>query len=147
MPNIFKSNALLILFFILLSIFSSGCVSNFIASPTNSEIIKGSIIIENGAEYTKDCTPIFAIFSEGAAYMSFSGDGESWTEWIDYDTYYDEFNIANGFMVPSLAQEQDISLFVLKTRMMIYPLRMNLPLIPLNMRWENYILSRFLPKK
>ena len=96
MPNIFKSNALLILFFILLSMFSSGCISDFIPSPTNSEIIKGSIIIENSAEYTKDCTPILAIFSEGAAYMSFSGNGDTWTEWIDYDTYYDEFNIANG---------------------------------------------------
>ena len=96
MPNIFKSNSLLILFFILLSIFSSGCISDFIPSPTNSEIIKGSIIIENSAEYTKDCTPILAIFSEGAAYMSFSGNGDTWTEWIDYDTYYDEFNIANG---------------------------------------------------
>jgi len=95
-PNIFKSNVLLILFFILLSIFSSGCISDFIPSPTNSEDIKGSIIIENSAEYTKDCTPILAIFSEGAAYMSFSGDGETWTEWVDYDTSYEEFNIANG---------------------------------------------------
>lgn len=96
MPNIFKSNTLLIFFLILLSIFSSGCISSVILSPTNSEDIKGSIIIENSAEYTKDCTPILAIFSEGAAYMSFSGNGDTWTEWIDYDTYYDEFNIANG---------------------------------------------------
>jgi len=104
-PNIFKSTALLILFFILLSIFYSGCISDFIASPTNSEVITtstpigpttGSIIIENGAEYIKDCTPILAIYTEGAAYMSFSGNGDTWTEWIDYDTYYDEFNIANG---------------------------------------------------
>ncbi len=96
MPNIFKSNAFLILFFILSSIFSSGCISDFIPFPTNSEVIKGSIIIENGAEYTKDCTPILAIFSEGVAYMSFSGDGKTWTDWIEYDTYYEDFNIANG---------------------------------------------------
>ena len=96
MPNIFKSNSLLILFFILLSIFSSGCKSDFIPSPTNSEVIKGSIIIENSADYTKDCTPILAIFSEGAAYMSFSGDGDSWTGWVYYNSSYNEFNIANG---------------------------------------------------
>ncbi len=28
--------------------------------------------------------------------MSFSGNGDAWTEWRDYDTYYDEFNIAKG---------------------------------------------------
>lgn len=96
MSNIFKSNAILILLFILFSMFSSGCTSDVILSPTNSEIIKGSIIIENSSEYTKDCTPILAIFSEGAAYMSFSGNGNTWTEWVDYNTYYDGFNIANG---------------------------------------------------
>jgi len=95
-PNIFKSNALLILFFILLSTFYSGCVSDFIISSTNSEITKGSIIIEDDAEYTKDCTPILAISSEDAAYMSFSGDGENWTDWVEYDNFYEEFNIANG---------------------------------------------------
>jgi len=95
-PNIFKSNALLILLFILLSIFYSGCVSGFIVSSTNSEVIKGSIIIENGAECTKDCIPILTIYSEDAAYMSFSGDGENWTDWVEYDNFYEEFNIANG---------------------------------------------------
>jgi hypothetical protein len=94
--NIFKSTAFLIFLFILLSIFYSGCVSDFIVSSTNSEVIKGSIIIENSAEYTKDCTPILAIYSEEAAYMSFGGDGQTWTDWIEYDTFYEEFNIANG---------------------------------------------------
>jgi len=78
--NIFKSTAFLIFLFILLSIFYSGCVSDFIVSSTNSEVIKGSIIIENSAEYTKDCTPILAIYSEEAAYMSFGGDGQTWTD-------------------------------------------------------------------
>ena len=96
MPNIFKSTAFLIFLFILLSIFYSGCVSDFIVSSTNSEVTKGSIIIENSAEYTKDCTPILAIYSEEAAYMSFGGDGQTWTDWIEYDTFYEEFNIANG---------------------------------------------------
>ena len=96
MSNIFKSNALLILFFILFSLFYAGCVSDFTISSTNSEATKGSIIIEDGAETTKDCTPALIIYSESAKYMSFSGDGQTWTEWIDYDAYYDEFNIANG---------------------------------------------------
>ena len=56
----------------------------------------GWIIIGNDAETTKDCSPVLSIYSEGAAYMSFSGDGETWTEWEDYDTSYEEFNIANG---------------------------------------------------
>jgi hypothetical protein len=56
----------------------------------------GIIIIAGGSDITKDCTPPMAIFSEGATQMSYSGDGESWTEWIDYDTSYEEFNIANG---------------------------------------------------
>lgn len=96
MPNIFKSTAFLIFLFILLSIFYSGCVSDFTISSANSEAAKGSIIIEDGAETTKDCTPALIIYSEGAKYMSFSGDGEGWTEWIDYDNSYEEFNIANG---------------------------------------------------
>lgn len=91
-----KSNAFLIILFILLLIFSSGCISDFIPSPTNSEATKGSIIIEDGAETTKDCTPVLIIYSENAKYMSFCGDGESWTEWVDYDNSYEEFNIANG---------------------------------------------------
>ena len=96
MPNISKSNALLILFFILLSIFSSGCISDFIPSPTNSEVIKGSIIIEDGAETTKDCIPALIIYSESAKYMSFSGDGVNWTGWVYYNSSYSEFNIASG---------------------------------------------------
>lgn len=80
MLNIFKSNALLIVLFILLFVFYSGCVSDFIISST------GWIIIENGAETTKDCTPLLTICLEGAVYMSFSGDGEIWTDWIDYNT-------------------------------------------------------------
>ena len=96
MPDIFKSTAFLIFLFILLSIFYSGCVSDFIVFSTNSEAVKGSIIIEDEAETTKDCTPILAIYSEEAAYMSFGGDGQTWTDWIEYDTFYEEFNIANG---------------------------------------------------
>jgi hypothetical protein len=105
LSHIFKSNVLLIFLFIFLSLFYSGCVSDFIVSSTNptvttnSNLIRpssGSIIIENGVEYTKDCTPILTIYSEDAAYMSFSGDGENWTDWVEYDNFYEEFSIANG---------------------------------------------------
>lgn len=96
MPNIFKSTAFLIFLFILLSIFYSGCVNDFAISSTNSEAAKGEITIEDGTETTKDCTPSLTIYSKNAKYMSFSGDGENWTDWIEYDTFYEEFNIANG---------------------------------------------------
>jgi hypothetical protein len=57
---------------------------------------KGSIIIAGGAEVTDDSTPLLAISSEGADYMSFSGDGEHWTEWIPYAVSYEDFDIASG---------------------------------------------------
>jgi hypothetical protein len=56
----------------------------------------GSIIIAAGANSTSDTTPLLIIQSEGAAYMSFSGDGEEWTEWIPYSESYDEFDLASG---------------------------------------------------
>jgi len=56
----------------------------------------GWIIIGNDVEIIKDCTPILSIYSEGAAYMSFSGDGENWTGWEEYSTYYEDFNIVSG---------------------------------------------------
>lgn len=92
--------ALIIILFL-----TMGCNTSIIPdAPSPSDEISGdsinptagNIIIAGGAVITKDCTPPLAIFSEGAAQMSFSGDGESWTEWIDYDTSYEEFNIANG---------------------------------------------------
>ncbi len=105
LPNIFKLYILLILLFILFSLFYAGCGSDFTISPTNPAVIptlnpirptSGSITIEGGAEITSDCTPLLTIYSEEAAYMTFSGDGENWTNWIEYDNSYEEFNIANG---------------------------------------------------
>jgi hypothetical protein len=105
LPNIIKSNVFLVFLFILLSVLYSGCGSDFSFSPTNPTAIptsnpnrptSGSITIEDGAEITSDCTPSLTIYSERATYVSFSGDGENWTDWIEYNTYYDEFNIANG---------------------------------------------------
>lgn len=56
----------------------------------------GSILIDNGAETTNTRTPFLTIYAEGADYMSFSGDGEEWSEWIPYTVSYEDFNIANG---------------------------------------------------
>ena len=90
---------------ILFSVFYIGCESVVFDLPSEPVLpnplfsigpTSGWIIIENDAETTKDCSPSLTIYSEGAAYMSFSGNGENWTEWEDYDTSYEEFNIANG---------------------------------------------------
>jgi hypothetical protein len=91
---------------ILFSIFSTGCeiiIPNLPFDPEPPPDLpppigptSGWIIIENDAETTKDCSPILTIYSEGAAYMSFSGNGDNWTEWGEYNTSYEEFNIANG---------------------------------------------------
>ena len=65
---------------------------------------KGSIIIAGGAESTDDSTPFLTIYSEGADYMSFSGDGEEWTEWVPYTTSYNDFNIASGLYGTEFSQ-------------------------------------------
>lgn len=105
MSNVLKPYILLVLFLILFSLFYIGCGSDFAIVSTNPTVTptlnlirpsSGGITIEDGVETTKDCTPILTIYSEEAAYMSFSGDGESWTEWKDYDNSYEEFNIASG---------------------------------------------------
>ena len=90
---------------ILFSLFYTGCESVVFDLPSEPELTtppppigptSGWIIIENDAETTKDCSPILTIYSEGAVYMSFSGNGNNWTEWEEYNTSYEEFNIANG---------------------------------------------------
>jgi len=96
----------IIIYSILLLVFAiifTGCESVLPEPPSEPETplpppvgpSTGWIIIENDVEKIIDCTPLLSIYSEGAAYMSFSGDGESWTEWIEYSTSYKEFNIAN----------------------------------------------------
>ena len=56
----------------------------------------GTLLIESGAETTFNRTPLLTVYSEGAAYMSFSGDGINWSEWAEYHTFYGDFNIANN---------------------------------------------------
>ena len=88
------------IFFVLITfaIFFIGCTADItpivpivIAGPTS-----GTLLIVGGADTTLDRTPILTVYSEGAAYMSFSGDGENWSEWIEYHTFYGDFNIANN---------------------------------------------------
>lgn len=57
---------------------------------------KGHIIIENGSSTTKSCTPLLEVFIENAVYMAFSGNGISWSSWIPYSLFYNDFNIADG---------------------------------------------------
>jgi hypothetical protein len=91
------------LLIILLISFFTGCSENGVIptidpeTPINpNELINSKITIENGAEITKDCFPVLTIYAEGASYMSFSGDGNNWTDWLTYNFTYEEFNIANG---------------------------------------------------
>ena len=79
-------------------IFTVGCGESVIpANTAETGPTKGYLIIENNKEITEDSTPFLTIFSEGADYMSFSGDGEHWNEWIEYSTYYTDFCITSGF--------------------------------------------------
>jgi hypothetical protein len=61
-------------------------------------IIKSYLKVKGNPDIIKDCTPEFTIFTEKEVvkYMSFSGNGEDWTKWINYSENYDQFNIASG---------------------------------------------------
>ena len=81
---------------ILLSFLFCGCWSSS-GNWQNSTIPEqGEIIIASDEEVTDDSTPLLTILCSGAEYMSFSGDGEQWTEWIPYETSYNDFDIASG---------------------------------------------------
>lgn len=89
------------IFFILIAfaIFFIGCtvdISPTIVPTITGRPSNGTISVEGGADTTFDCTPELTLYSEGAAYMSFSGDGENWSEWVEYHTFYEDFNIANN---------------------------------------------------
>ncbi len=81
---------------ILLSFLFCGCWSSS-GNWQNSTIPEqGEIIIASDEEVTDDSTPLLTILCSEAEYMSFSGDGEQWTEWIPYETSYNDFDIASG---------------------------------------------------
>jgi hypothetical protein len=83
---------------IILIIFCTGCTDGIapILPTTIGGPTSGTILIESEAESTYDRTPPLTVYSEGAAYMSFTGDGIKWSEWIEYNTFYEDFNIANN---------------------------------------------------
>ena len=88
-------------FFILISfaIFFIGCTVDI--TPTIFPVVtvgpsSGTISVEGGADTTFARTPELTLYSEEAAYMSFSGDGINWSEWVEYHTFYEDFNIANN---------------------------------------------------
>lgn len=100
------SSIILTLILIMFSIiFTTGCESTAPVlipdpdpdlNPPAPGPTSGLIIIENNTEIIEDCTPLLAIYSEGADYMSFSGDGVSWSNWEEYNPSWQEFNLANG---------------------------------------------------
>jgi len=88
-----QSNIILYFIYISLILFSLsvGCTGSISTPSTDSSSSPvgptgGYLIIEQGAEIIKDCTPSLAIESENAVYMSFSGDGVNWCEWVEYNT-------------------------------------------------------------
>ncbi|MEA2016148.1 MAG: hypothetical protein U9O59_05535 [Actinomycetota bacterium] len=91
-----KNTFILTIILVSLLFLITGCTSNITDPPIpDNGLFKGTIIIADGVETTQDCTPILTIHCEGAAYMRFSGDGEEWTNWIEYSPNYEGFNIAN----------------------------------------------------
>lgn len=74
---------------------SNSAIFPFDTTPS-SDSINSTIIIEEGAEITKDCTPTLTVYAENAINMSFSGDGINWTDWFPYSPVYNNFNIAIG---------------------------------------------------
>jgi hypothetical protein len=82
----------------------SGCERTILTpepdGQNNNNIIIYSYVLVKGNpdEIIKDCTPELSIFTDkpDVSFMSFSGDGAIWSEWIDYSQSYNKFNIASG---------------------------------------------------
>lgn len=64
----------------------------------NSIIINSYLKVKGNPDIIKDCTPEFTIFTEkeDIKYMSFSGNGDVWSQWVPYSENYNQFNIASG---------------------------------------------------
>ena len=80
-------------------IFFIGCtvdIAPTIVPAITIGLTSGTISVEGRADTTFDCTPELTLYSEGASYMSFSRDGINWSEWLEYHTFYGDFNIANN---------------------------------------------------
>ena len=91
-----------------LFLFSSCSYSPIMGNIENSEeVLPGEdnfigfqyrVTVKGNPEIIKDCTPEIEIKTdnENIASMSFSGDGEDWSEWVPFAENYDRFNIASG---------------------------------------------------
>ena len=90
------------------TILCTGCTDGIAPIfPTISVgLTSGTISIGGGADTTLDRTPPLTVYSEGAAYMSFSGDSINWSEWIEYNAFYEDFNIANNLYGTELSSGQ-----------------------------------------
>lgn len=90
-----KNNLIIVLLILFSVLFLNGCFNagNGVVYPPSGN---GSILINNGAETIDTRTPFLTIYAEGADYMSFSGDGKEWSEWMSYAASYNDFNIASG---------------------------------------------------
>ena len=89
--------------FILLLFFINGCSGIYqdIDAQQEENKIKPVYSIKlkaHDSAVVKDCTPEFSIFTddENILAMSFSGDGERWSDWVPYSENYAQFNIASG---------------------------------------------------
>jgi len=96
-----RNHKIIYLLYILIAfaILCTGCTADI--TPTVFPVVtvgptSGTLLIESGAESTFDRTPELTLYSEGAAYMSFSGNGIKWSKWVEYNTFYEDFNIANN---------------------------------------------------
>ena len=93
------------IFLALIIVFNlNGCQENIIITenetvyPIENNIpFNGCLNIKGNPGIIKDCTPEFIIISEHSnlTAMSFSGDGENWSEWVGFKEKYDQFNIAS----------------------------------------------------
>lgn len=96
----YKNHKSIYLFYLLIvfTIICTGCASDvtpifpiITVGPTS-----GTLLIEGGAKTTFDRIPALTLYSEGAAYMYFSGDGVNWSEWVEYNSSYEGFNMVNN---------------------------------------------------
>lgn len=64
-----------------------------------SIIVHSYLLVKGNPDMIKDCTPEMTVITdkERVSLMSFSGDGEDWSEWVDFAETYEQFNIASGF--------------------------------------------------
>ena len=96
----YKNHKSIYLFYLLIvfTIIYTGCTSDItpIFPIITSGPTSGTLLIESGAETTFDRTPALTLYSDGADYMSFSGDGENWSEWIEYNSSYEGFNMVDN---------------------------------------------------